>query len=103
MAKKIAVALNKSFFDTLPPLKKVPAEKAGIAWFIYDLEPITNEEQARYYLKKVDVVYTEFESALLSITTATPGNVDEFVKLLQEKIDEQLETPPNNKTLENPF
>jgi len=25
------------------------------------------------------------------------------VKLLQEKLDEQLETPPNNKTLDKPF
>lgn len=31
---KIAVALNKSFFATLPTLKPVPKDKADIAWLI---------------------------------------------------------------------
>jgi hypothetical protein len=103
--KKIAVALNKSFFDTLPKLKKVPKAKADIAWFIYDLELIKEKghESGRYSLKKVDEVFTEFEPALLSITTASPGKVEDFIKLLQEKLDEQIETPPVNKTIERPF
>ncbi|MFN4280415.1 NotI family restriction endonuclease [Thermosynechococcus sp.] len=36
--KKIAVALHKSLFATLPPLKPVAKDKAEIAWLIYDLE-----------------------------------------------------------------
>ncbi|NLE30617.1 MAG: hypothetical protein GX629_13205, partial [Phycisphaerae bacterium] len=101
--KKIAVALNKVFFDTLPRLTTVHKSKADIAWLIYDLE-ITNECGInRYKLKKIDEVFTEFEPALLSITTPVPGKVDDFVKLLQEKLDEQLETPPNNKIIEKPF
>lgn len=32
--KKIAVALNKSFFATLPTLKQVPKDEADIAWLI---------------------------------------------------------------------
>lgn len=65
---------------------------------------ITNECGInRYKLKKIDEVFTEFEPALLSITTPVPGKVDDFVKLLQEKLDEQLETPPNNKIIEKPF
>ena len=103
--KKIAVALNKSFFSTLPKLKKVPKAKADIAWFIYDLELIKEKghETGRYSLKKVDEVFTEFEPALLSITTASPGKIEDFIKLLQEKLDEQIETPPVNKTIERPF
>ncbi len=103
--KKIAVALNKSFFDTLPKLKKVPKAKADIAWFIYDLELIKEKghEAGRYSLKKVDEIFTEFEPALISITTASPGKVEDFIKLLQEKLDEQIETPPVNKTIERPF
>jgi hypothetical protein len=103
--KKIAVALNKSFFATLPKLKKVPKAKADIAWFIYDLElnKEKGQEAGRYSLKKVDEVFTEFEPALLSITTASPGKVGDFIKLLQEKLDEQIETPPVNKTIERPF
>jgi hypothetical protein len=103
--KKIAVALNRSFFATLPKLKKVSKSKADIAWFIYDLELIKEKghDSGGYSLKKVDEVYTEFEPALLSITTAAPGKVEDFIKLLQEKLDEQIETAPVNKTIERPF
>jgi hypothetical protein len=51
-------------------------------------------------LKKGDEVFTEFEPALLSITTPLPGRVEDFIKLLQEKLDEHMETPPTNQTIE---
>jgi len=103
--KKIAVALNKSFFATLPNMKQVPKSDADIAWLIYDLElvPGQGKEPGRYSLKKVDEIFTEFEPALFSITTPSPGKVGDFMKLLQEKLDEQLETPPVNRTIERPF
>ena len=103
--KKIAVALNKSFFATLPRLKQVSKTDADIAWFIYDLElkMEKGKETERYSLKKVDEVFTEFDAALFSITTPSPGKIENFVKLLQEKLDEQLETPPVNETIERPF
>ncbi len=101
--KKIAVALNKCFFDTLPPLTTVDKSKADIVWLIYDLEMAKEGDQDRYKLTKLDEVFTEFAPALMSITTPVPGNIDDFVKLLQEKFDEQLETPPTNKTIERPF
>lgn len=103
--KKIAVALDKSFFATLPRLKRAPKSKADITWLVYDLELVKQKGQGpgKYSLKKVDEVFTEFEPALLSITTASPGKVEDFIKLLQEKLDDQLETPPANKTIERPF
>ncbi len=103
--KKIAVTMNKSFFATLPSLKQVPKGEADIAWLIYDLKLLKEKGQkpGGYYLKKVDEVFTKFEPALLSITTPLPGKVSDFIKLLQEKLDEQLETPPTNKTIEGPF
>lgn len=103
--KKIAVALNRSFFATLPTLEQVPKDEADIAWFIYNLELHAEEGHGpgRYYLTKVDEVFTGFEPALLSITTPLPGRMEDFIKLLQEKLDEQLETPPTNQTIERPF
>jgi len=101
--KKTAVALNKSFFETLPSLKTVSKSKADISWLIYDLQLVKEEGQERFALTKTDEVFTEFEPALISITTSSPGNMDDFIKLLQEKLDEQLETPPNNKIIEKPF
>jgi len=103
--KKIAVALNKSFFTTLPALKQVKKRDADITWLIYDLKLLKEkgQEPGKYYLTKVDEVFTKFESALLTITTPSLGKVEDFIKLLQGKLDEQLETPPTNKTIERPF
>ncbi|HNR32096.1 MAG TPA: NotI family restriction endonuclease [Candidatus Hydrogenedentes bacterium] len=101
--KKTAVALNKSFFATLPPLRTVPRARADIAWLIYDLQLIQEGEQERFRLTKIDEVFTAFQPALLSITSPVPGNIDDFVRLLQEKLDEQLENPPVNKSIERPF
>jgi hypothetical protein len=101
--KKIGVAINRCFFDTLPPLKKVDKSDADIAWFIYDLEPVSDGKSERYQLVITDIVYTEFEPALLTITTAVPGSIENFIGLLQEKLDDHLETPPINKTLDKPF
>ncbi|NLC25098.1 MAG: hypothetical protein GX777_00515 [Fastidiosipila sp.] len=101
--KKSAVVLNKAFFDTLPKLTTVPKERADIAWLIYDLELITINGQQKYKLTKSDEIFTEFESSLRAITTPVPGNMVDFIKLLQERLDEHLETPPTNKTIERPF
>jgi ABC-type cobalt transport system substrate-binding protein len=86
-------------------MRRVSRSKADIAWLIYDLELIKDRKQGagRYSLKKVAEVFTEFEPALLSITTPQPGKVEDFVKLLQEKLGEHLETPPITKTIEKPF
>ncbi|MDD3566439.1 MAG: NotI family restriction endonuclease [Methanothrix sp.] len=102
--KKVAVALGKGFFDTLPPMKSVGKDEANIAWLIYDLE-LTQDSTGhqRYTLKKVNEVFTEFEPALFTITTPTPGRIEDFLKLLQGKLDEQLESPPNNRTIEQVF
>ncbi len=43
--KKSAVALDKSFFDTLPRLTEVPKSKADIAWLIYDLQLTATDGQ----------------------------------------------------------
>lgn len=89
----------------MPTLKQVPKAQADIAWLIYDLRLHAEDDHkpGRYYLTKVDEIFTEFESALLSITTPLPGRMEDFIKLLQEKLDEHLENPPTNQTIERPF
>jgi len=101
--KKTAVAMNRSFFETLPRLTRVSKKKADIAWLIYDLQLVKEDGQEKFTLRKTDEVFTEFEPSLLSITTPDPGKIDDFLKLLQEKLDEQMETPPTNKMIEKPF
>jgi len=103
--KKIAVALGKSFFETLPQLNRVSPQDADMAWFIYELQMTENNKDKHPFLslKKVDQVFTKFKDSLFLITTPLPGDVEIFVKLLQERLDEQMETPPVNKTIEARF
>ncbi len=99
--KKSAVALSRAFFSSLPELHRVPKHQANVAWFIYDL--VLDLQLNKYVLTKVDEIFTRFDEALLRITTTKAGPLQKFVDQLQSKLDEQLETAPTNKTIENPF
>lgn len=100
--KKSAVAINRSFFKTLPQLKRVDKASADIAWLLYDLKLEETDEWPKFKLTKVDEVYTEFESSLVSITKPVPGVVDDFIRLLQEKLDRQRVSPAPKK-MRSPF
>ncbi|MFZ4524504.1 MAG: NotI family restriction endonuclease [Chlorobium sp.] len=82
--KKMAVAINQSLFDTLPSLNRVKKEDADIAWLIYDTELIIDGGKERYQLKKMDVVYTQFQPTLSALTAIAPGKVDDFVRFIPE-------------------
>lgn len=71
--KKQAVALQTSFFETLPRLKEAPQSKADIAWMLYDLR--LDKLSKRFKLTQNRVIYTEFDPTLRQITTAKPGRV----------------------------
>ena len=87
--KKQTVALQKSFFDTLPKLPTTTESKADIAWFLYDLE--FNKETSKFDLVLSETVFTEFEQALLRVTTPEPSNVNDFINILQTRLDEHLD------------
>lgn len=97
--KKIAVAVDRSFFTTLPKLPETQPEKADIAWLVYDLvhDPSTNI----YNLVNYRTVFTAFIPALETITVAEAGAVNDFINHLQQKLDEKLENgfPPDAPTL----
>jgi hypothetical protein len=96
--KKQTVALQKSFFDTLPKLPTTTRSKADIAWFLYDLE--FNKELKQNSLVLKNIVYTEFEPALLRVTTPEPGAVSDFINILQNRLDEHLDkNPPDAPSL----
>jgi hypothetical protein len=97
--KRSAVALDAGFFATLPTLKEVAKEKAEIAWLIYDLE--LNKTDNLYVLTKKKSVYTKFAASLEQITKSEPGDINGFISVLQEKLDEKLNgTPPDNQTID---
>ena len=92
--KKSAVALTKAFFDTLPSLKEVPKKDAEIAWLIYELELASKKKS--YHLVCNRIVYTRFEDSLSAISKPNPGQLTDFLEVLQEKLDDQFENENNN-------
>ncbi len=95
--KRLAVAVDRHFFATLPKLPETAREQAGIAWLVYDLQP----SRKRFKLVRYQQVYTGLVPALDTITKAEAGPMQDFVDYLQEKLDEKLETgyPPDAPTL----
>ncbi len=98
--KKMAVALDVAFFETLPALERVSKENADMSWLIYDL---VDREGQLYELQRIETVYTKFSDALNTITRPKVGKIENFMKILQSKVDEKLENPPDNKTIDSPF
>lgn len=101
--KKMAVAVDKGFFETLPALPTVPPEEANLAWLVYVLEE--DRQQQVFNLRLEKTVYTRFKPALDKITTPIPGQMPAFVEMLQSKLNEKLEntTPPDAPTLTDVF
>ena len=83
----------------MPELPEVAQDEADIAWLIYDLEFL--QEQNQYQLVSYKTIYTQFGPALRKITTPEAGLVEEFVNKLQAELDEKLESnyPPDAPTL----
>ena len=90
--KKQTVAIQKSFFDTLPELQRTTKTKADIAWFIYDLA--YNNNTKNYDLVLADTVYTDFDTAISRVINPEPGDVDDFINILQDKLDKHLDQNP---------
>ncbi len=86
--KKTAIILHENFYKTLPILPTVEPENAEVAWLIYglDLDPSTNQHR----LVHRETVYTDYQSSLDKITIPPIGKIDEFINLLQNKLDEKL-------------
>jgi hypothetical protein len=82
--KKMAVAVDSSFFATLPQMEEIPHDQAEVAWLIYNLQ--YNEKENRYRINRVKTIYTAFQTALASIVTAVPGDQSEFLHLLEMRL-----------------
>ncbi|MBQ9366571.1 MAG: hypothetical protein IJT83_02230 [Victivallales bacterium] len=84
--------MQKAFFETLPKLPETTKEKADIAWFLYDL--VYSASDASYHLQLVKTVYTEFYSALHRVIYTKEGSMEDFLSLLQGKLDERTSNAP---------
>lgn len=93
--KKQAVVVQKSFFETLPNLPRVEQDKAEIAWHLYDLQ----RQDDQFDLVLNNIFYTEYWSAINRISTPEPGRLEDFMEILQQKLDDKLENPPDTQTI----
>lgn len=98
--KKIAVALHKNFYNTLPQLPRTNKEDADIAWLVYDL--ILDNTKNCFTLTLQEIIYTKFKPSLNKITTPIAGRVEDFVHLLQKKIDKDHSNPPDAPVIFTP-
>ena len=92
--KKIAVALNRSFFDTLPKLKRVSKQKADIAWLIYDVMlPLTGAATALSYQAKLvrrELVYSKWPDFLIPKLRITTQNAGTFLRHLDVMLEKAV-------------
>lgn len=93
--KKQVVSVQRSFFNTLPQIPTVEHQDAEVAWYLYDLNLVNGQ----FHLTLDSIVYTEYWAAINRISKPNPGNVDDFLKVLQKKLDSKLDNPPDNYTI----
>jgi len=86
--KRQAVAVQRSFYRTLPALPQVSPEDADLVWLIYDLE--YNDARSTYTLVLVERIYSQFGPALDRITKPRVGPVAPFIDDLQDRLDAKL-------------
>jgi hypothetical protein len=83
--KKQVVALQTTFYETLPQLPEVNKADSDFALFLYDLAPCKDEKRLELTLQKV--IYTQFDKALEQIAKFEAGSLNDFTRLLQKKLD----------------
>jgi len=83
--KKQVVALQTSFFNTLPALPEFDKSESDFAFFLYDLVP--DKRTKVLSLKLQRIVYTKFANALEQIAKFEAGSVGQFTEILQKKLD----------------
>jgi len=83
--KKQVVALQVSFYNTLPSFPEVNKAKSDFALFLYDL--VVVNEPGNKSLKLQKIIYTTFKSAVELIAKYEAGPMDLFVEVLQRKLD----------------
>lgn len=87
--KKMAVAIHKGFFETLPPMTYVDPKDAELAWLVYDLS--YDSTARRLNLTRVQTAFCRLEDSIQEIISPEVGPVEEFIEVLQDKLHELLE------------
>lgn len=97
--KKQVVALQTSFYNTLPALPEFDKDDSDFAFFLYDLIPDPKNDVLSLKLQRI--VYTKFASALEQIAKFEAGSINQFTELLQKKLDAKRTGSANVENFEN--
>ncbi|WP_218921501.1 NotI family restriction endonuclease [Haliscomenobacter hydrossis] len=97
--KKQVVALQTSFYHTLPALPEVDKSESDFAFFLYDLVPDQKTQVLSLQLQRI--VYTTFASALEQIAQFEAGPISQFTAILQKKLDAKRAGAPDLDHLDN--
>lgn len=97
--KKQVVALQTSFYNTLPSLPEFDKAESDFAFFLYDLEPDNKNKVLSLKLQRI--VYTKFASALEQIAKFEAGPISQFTEMLQKKLDAKRAGVSDIDNLEN--
>lgn len=97
--KKQVIALQSSFYETLPTLPEFDKSESDFAFLLYDLVPDKATQTLSLKLKRV--VFTQFASALEQIAKFEAGSITQFTELLQKKLDAKKTGGSDIDNLEN--
>lgn len=84
--KKIAVAVESQFYNTLTLLENIreyPPEEADMGWFLYSL--VSNPQSGRFELELERKVYIKFADAQEKLSRINPGDITDFTFTLENK------------------
>ena len=82
--KKMAVVVDKAFWDSLGAMRKVPhLSSADIVWFVVTFEGPTD---GHYQLARHEIVFTTLEDAVQGLTGGTPVSLEQFENSIREKL-----------------
>ncbi len=97
--KKQVVALQTSFYNTLPALPEFNKEESDFAFFLYELLPDKKTKVLSLRLQRI--VYTKFTHVLEQIAKFEAGSISQFTEILQKKLDAKRAGASDIDNLEN--
>lgn len=96
--RKMAVAIDLPFFQTLPELEPCSPQDAELVWLIYDFR---RDGSGRIRQELAQTLYTRFEPALLKITRSEPGDESLFLHQLEAGLKRKLNDSHDESLSEN--
>lgn len=78
------VALQTSFYSTLPSFPEFSKDDSDFAFLLYDL--VSNPQTQTLSLQLQRTVYTKFTNALEQIAKFEAGSISDFTSALQKKL-----------------